>query len=429
MSGLSLPKQIFAGLAAGTALGALSQAISTPSLRDALVAIEPVGTAFIRLATMIVVPLVIGSLFTAIASLGDVRRLGAIGGRTLVYFLTTTLIAAAIGLLVASMIPFHTVPRLATNAATGPAATMPSAAQQLLALIPQNPFGAAAQGELLPLIVAVCLFAAATTVLPEEKRRQVVTVFERLNDLSMILIRWVMQLAPIAVFVLIAAMVARLGASVLGDLLAFAGAVVLALVIHASVVLLPLARVVAGYRVREFLSRTSDALMLALATASSSAVLPVSMAAATRIGVPSEASSFVLPAGATINKNGAAVYKAVTAVFLASIYGLPLGPGRLLTIGLASAAAAFAGAGVPGSSLITTLIVLNAMGMGSEAAAGIALVAAIDRPLDMCRTAVNTLGNLVGAAWVGHAMAKANEIVVAGAALDTVTPASKTLIS
>jgi Na+/H+-dicarboxylate symporter len=429
MSGLSLPKQIFAGLAAGTALGALSQAISTPSLRDALIAIEPVGTAFIRLATMIVVPLVIGSLFTAIASLGDVRRLGAIGGRTLVYFLTTTLVAAAIGLLVASMIPFHTVPRLATNAATGPAATMPSAAQQLLALIPQNPFGAAAQGELLPLIVAVCLFAAATTVLPEEKRRQVVTVFERLNDLSMILIRWVMQLAPIAVFVLIAAMVARLGASVLGDLLAFAGAVVLALVIHASVVLLPLARVVAGYRVREFLSRTSDALMLALATASSSAVLPVSMAAAARIGVPSEASSFVLPAGATINKNGAAVYKAVTAVFLASIYGLPLGPSRLLTIGLASAAAAFAGAGVPGSSLITTLIVLNAMGMGSEAAAGIALVAAIDRPLDMCRTAVNTLGNLVGAAWVGHAVAKANEIVVAGAALDTVTPASKTLIS
>jgi Na+/H+-dicarboxylate symporter len=428
MSGPSLPKQIFAGLAVGTALGALSQAMSNPSLRDALVAIEPVGTAFIRLATMIVVPLVIGSLFTAIASLGDVRKLGAIGGRTLAYFLTTTLIAATIGLLVAIAVPFHTVPRLATNAAA-PATTMPSAAQQLLALIPQNPFGAAAQGELLPLIVAVCLFAAAATVLPDEKRRQVVTVFERLNDLAMILIRWVMQLAPIAVFVLIAAMVARLGASVLGDLLAFAGAVVLALVIHATVVLLPVARVVAGYRVREFLSRTSDALMLALATASSSAVLPVSMAAAARIGVPSEASSFVLPAGATINKNGAAAYKAVTAVFLASIYGLPLGPSRLLTIGLASTAAAFAGAGVPGSSLITTLIVLNAMGLGSEAAAGIALVAAIDRPLDMCRTTVNTLGNLVGAAWVGRTVAKANEIAVAGVALDPVTPASKTVIS
>ncbi len=397
----SLPKQIFAGLAAGVVIGVLSQIIPNASLRDALVAIEPVGTAFIRLATMIVVPLVIGTLFTAIASLGDVRKLGAIGGRTLAYFLTTTLIAATIGLVVASLVSFHTVPRLATPVST-PLTTMPSAAQQFLALIPQNPFGAAAQGELLPLIVAICLFAAAATVLPDDKRRQVVTAFERLNDLSMILIRWVMQLAPIAVFVLIAAMIARLGASVLGDLLAFVGAVVLALVVHASLVLLPTARLVAGYRIREFLSRTSDALLLALATASSSAVLPVSIAAATRIGVPSEASSFVLPAGTTINKNGAAAYKAVTAVFLASLYGFPLGPGRQLTIVLASTAAAFAGAGVPGSSLVTTLIVLNAIGMGSEAAAGIALVAAIDRPLDMCRTAVNTLGNLVGAAWVGR---------------------------
>lgn len=425
----SLPKQIFAGLAIGAALGAMSQVMPNPSLRDALVAIEPIGIAFIRLATMIVVPLVIGSLFTAIASLGDVRRLGAIGGRTLGYFLTTTLIAATIGSLVANVVHFDVVPDLTTTAASAPAATMPSAAQQLLALIPQNPFGAAAQGELLPLIVAVCLFAAAATVLPDDKRRQIVTVFERLNDLAMILIRWVMQLAPIAVFVLIAAMVARLGASVLGDLLAFAAAVVLALAIHASLVLLPIARVVAGYRVREFLSRTSDALMLALATASSSAVLPVSMAAASRVGVPPEASSFVLPAGATINKNGAAAYKAVTAVFLASIYGLPLGPSRQLTIVLASTAAAFAGAGVPGSSLITTLIVLNAMGMGSEAAAGIALVAAIDRPLDMCRTTVNTLGNLVGAAWVGRVVAKTDGIAVPGAPLDPVTPASKSVMS
>jgi Na+/H+-dicarboxylate symporter len=428
MRSASLPKQIFAGLAAGAILGVASQLVPSSSLRDALVAIEPVGTAFIRLATMIVVPLVIGTLFTAIASLGDVRRLGAIGGRTLAYFATTTLVAATIGLVVASLVPFHTVPRLASAAAAAPAA-MPSAAQQLLALIPQNPFGAAAQGELLPLIIAVCLFAAAATVLPDDKRRQVVTAFERLNDLSMILIRWVMQLAPIAVFVLIAAMVARLGATVLGDLITFAGAVVLALVIHAGVVLLPVARVVAGVRVRYFLSHTSDALMLALATASSSAVLPVSMAAATRLGVPAEASSFVLPAGATINKNGAAAYKAVTAVFLASLYGLPLGPARQLTIVLASAAAAFAGAGVPGSSLVTTLIVLNATGLGSEAAAGIALVAAIDRPLDMCRTAVNTLGNLVGAVWVGRAVAQPGGIAVAGASLDPVSPASNSLVS
>lgn len=397
---LSLSQQIVAGLVAGAALGLVSKLAWASPLGAALVAIEPVGTAFIRLATMIVVPLVIGSLFTGVASLGDIRRLGTIGGATFAYFLITTFLAAAIGLGVASLAPFHVAPQLAAVAAAAPAAKMPTITEQLLALIPQNPFAAAVQGDLLPLIVAVCLFAAAATTLPDDKRRQIVSAFERLNELSMILIGWLMRLAPIAVFVLIAATVARLGVGFLSELLAFAAAVLIALALHACLVLLPAVRV-AGHRIGDFLRETSDALMLALATASSSATLPVSMAAATRLGVPAEVTGFVLPAGTTVNKNGAAAYKAVTAVFLATLYGLPLGPGRQLSIVLASTAAAFAGAGVPGSSLVTTLIVLNAIGLGSEAAAGIALVAAIDRPLDMCRTAVNTLGSLVGAAWVG----------------------------
>lgn len=397
---LSLSQQIVAGLVAGAALGLVSKLAWASPLGAALVAIEPVGTAFIRLATMIVVPLVIGSLFTGVASLGDIRRLGTIGGATFAYFLITTFLAAAIGLGVASLAPFHVAPQLAAVAAAAPAAKMPTITEQLLALIPQNPFAAAVQGDLLPLIVAVCLFAAAATTLPDDKRRQIVSALERLNELSMILIGWLMRLAPIAVFVLIAATVARLGVGFLSELLAFAAAVLIALALHACLVLLPAVRV-AGHRIGDFLRETSDALMLALATASSSATLPVSMAAATRLGVPAEVTGFVLPAGTTVNKNGAAAYKAVTAVFLATLYGLPLGPGRQLSIVLASTAAAFAGAGVPGSSLVTTLIVLNAIGLGSEAAAGIALVAAIDRPLDMCRTAVNTLGSLVGAAWVG----------------------------
>jgi Na+/H+-dicarboxylate symporter len=125
-------------------------------------------------------------------------------------------------------------------------------------------------------------------------------------------------------------------------------------------------------------------------------------AATSRLGVSNEVASFVLPAGATLNKNGSAVYKAVTAVFLARLYGLELRPGAMLAIVLASTAAAFAGAGVPGSSLVTTLIVLDAIGLGTHAAAGIALVAAVDRPLDMCRSLVNTMSNLVGAIWVAR---------------------------
>ena len=294
--GLSLSQQIVAGLVAGAALGLVSKLDWATSLNAALVAIEPMGTAFIRLATMIVVPLVIGSLFTGVASLGDIRRLGAIGGRTFAYFLVTTLLAAAIGLAVATVAPFHVAPRLAAVAAAAPTAKPPTLTGQLLALIPQNPFAAAVQGDLLPLIVAVCLFAAAATTLPDDKRRQIVSAFERLNELSMILIGWLMRLAPIAVFVLIAATVARLGVGFLSELLAFAAAVLIALALHACLVLLPAVRV-AGHRIGDFLRETSDALMLALATASSSATLPVSMAAATRLGVPAEVTGFVLPAG------------------------------------------------------------------------------------------------------------------------------------
>jgi DAACS family dicarboxylate/amino acid:cation (Na+ or H+) symporter len=273
----------------------------------------------------------------------------------------------------------------------------------LLAMIPQNPFAAAAQGELLPLIVAVCVFAAAATTLPDDKRRTVVTAFERLNDLCMIVIGWLMQLAPFAVFVLIASTVAKSGAAMLADLAVFVTAVVIALAIHVVLILLPLLRFGAGIRLGAFVRGTGDAVMLAFATASSSAALPVSIAAATnRLGIPSDVASFVLPSGATIDKNGAAAYKAVTAVFLAGLYGLVLGPSQWLAIVAASTVAAFAGAGVPGSSLVTTMIVLNAIGLGPQAAAGIALVAAVDRPLDMCRTAVNTIGNLIGAAWVAR---------------------------
>lgn len=143
--------------------------------------------------------------------------------------------------------------------------------------------------------------------------------------------------------------------------------------------------------------------MLAFSTASSSVALPVSIEAARdRLGISNEIASFVLPTGVTLNKNGAAVYKAATAVFIANLYGIALGPGTLLTIVLVSVVAAFSGAGVPGSSLVTTLIVLNAIGLGAHSEAAIALVVAVDRPLDMIRTMVNTLANLVGAAWIAR---------------------------
>ena len=407
---MRLETKILAGLVGGAVVGIAARApgSAAATLARVVVAAEPLGTIFIRLVTMVVVPLVIASLFVGISSLGDVRRLGVIGGKTITYFVLTTLVAATIGLIVAVASPVGVDADQSTRAALASAtpakpAPTPGIVAAIVELIPQNPIAAAAQGELLPLIIAVCIFGAAATVVPAPRRRPLVAFFEAVNDVAMVVVRWLMWLAPPAVFFLVAGAIARVGARLLMSLVGFALVAIVAMAIHVGVTLIPVLHLLARERLTTFVRGASDALLLAFSTASSSATLPVSMEAATsRLGVSSEVASFVLPAGATLNKNGSAVYKAVTAVFLARLYGLELGPGAMLAIVLAATAAAFAGAGVPGSSLVTTLIVLDVIGLGAHAAAGIALVAAIDRPLDMCRSLVNTMSNLVGAMWVAR---------------------------
>ncbi|HYT73360.1 MAG TPA: dicarboxylate/amino acid:cation symporter [Vicinamibacterales bacterium] len=397
---MKLHHKIFAGLLIGLAIGAAARLPGADGFRRAVIACEPLGIAFIRLITMVVIPLVVASLFVGVASLGDVRRLGRIGGRTLLYFLVTTVVASSIGLALALAAGLGTGVRAEQAPGPGAVEPTPGFAQMLVNMLPQNPVASAAQGDLMPLIIAVCIFAAAATMARSEGRRIVLAFFEGIYELSMIVIGWMMRLAPAAVLVLIASVVARSGAELLEGLLLFVLTVVAALAIH-LVLLLVFLRFAAGVEIATFFTSVSEALLLAFSTASSSVALPVSMAAArTRLHLSNEVVGFVLPSGTTLNKNGAAIYKSVTAVFLAHLYGVPLGPIQLVTIIVTSTTAAFAGAGVPGSSLVTTLVVLNAIGLGPRASAGIALVAGVDRPLDMCRTLVNTIGNLVGAAWI-----------------------------
>jgi DAACS family dicarboxylate/amino acid:cation (Na+ or H+) symporter len=406
--------RILIGLIAGAAFGVAARQVD--ALAQMLAWIEPAGTIFIRLITMVVVPLVIAGLFVGVASLGDIRRLGRIGGRTLAYFLGTTTIAAVIGVTVALLTGAGTgitpSPPLAGVTSSAPATAavpaspgaVPTLWQTASGMVPANPIAAAAQGDLLAVIFTVILFAAAATTLDADRRRPLVAFFGAANDVSLVVIQWLMTLAPVAVAILIAATVSKSGADLLRGLVSYAAIVVAALLIHAGVVLMPMLRIGTGLGPGRFLGAVGDVLLLAFSTASSSVTLPVSVAAAqTRLGVSTEVSSFVLPTGTTLNKNGAAVYKAVTAVFLAHLYGVDLGLGTIVTIVLTTVVASSAGAGVPGSSLVTTLIVLNAIGLGANAAAGIALVSGIDRPLDMCRTAVNTLSNLVGTAIVARA--------------------------
>ena len=401
------PAAVLVALVLGAVVGAVARLPAAHLIASAVVWLEPFGVIFIKLITMVIVPLVVSSLFVAVASLDSVGRLGRIGGATLLYFIATTFAAALVGTLVAVALHGGAVGVSPLAAPAGVGTSTPSDwAATLVSFVPDNLVAVASRADLLPLLVGVCIFGAAATLLEGEPRRLLLDVFRAIDRLSAVVLGWIMALAPPAVFILIAAAVQRSGAAVLGDLAWFAAVVVLALLAHVVVVLVPVLVVLARQPLAAFLRETSDALVLAFSTASSSAALPVSLAAADRLRVPAEARSLVLPAGATINKNGAAVYKAVTAVFVAHWVGLAIGGGLLVRVVLVATMAAFTGAGVPGSSLVTTMTVLRAIGLGEEASAAIALVAGIDRPLDMCRTFVNTFGNLVGAAVVARVAAR-----------------------
>jgi Na+/H+-dicarboxylate symporter len=408
---VKLTTKILLGLSAGAVVGIGVQATDSGHARDVVLLLEPLGTAFIRLISMVVVPLVVASLFVGTCSVGDVRRLGRIGGRTIAAFLATTMVAASIGLALgvvarpgAALDPsvrdrIAAEYRAGTEGVAETAESM-SISDQLLQVIPLNPVGAAAEMNLLPLIVATLLFGAATSVLGPAKRDPVVAFFNGINGAAAVLIDWIMKLAPYAVFFLIAGALARFGLELLQALLFYSVLVIVGEALHAFGVL-TIALRAGRVGVMAFWRHIADGPLLAFSTASSNAALPVSLEVAERnLGVSEEVASFVLPMGAILNKNGSALYKGLTVAFLAQVYGVPLGPAEYVTIVLTATMAALAGAGVPGMSLITTLIVLGAIGMGPQAAAGIALVVGLDRFLDMFRTGVNVLGDLVCAAVV-----------------------------
>jgi len=321
-------------------------------------------------------------------------------------FLGTTFIAATIGLYMgvlvkpgASMAP-EVRDRIASEyqagaEASAAAAETVSIRDRLVEIIPRNPVGAAAEMNLLPLIFATLLFGAAASVLEPAKRDPLVAFFDGINAASGVIIDWIMKLAPYAVFILIAGALARFGIELLQALLLYSVLIIVGETLHGFGVLM-LALRASGINVRQFWRHVADGPLMAFSTASSNAALPVSLEVAEKkLGVTNEVASFVLPVGATLNMNGSALYKGLTVAFIAQVYGVPLGPAEHLTIILTSTMAAVAGVGVPGSSLVTTLIVLGAIGMGPQAAAGIALVVGLDRFLDMFRTGVNVLGDLV----------------------------------
>jgi proton glutamate symport protein len=409
-SRVQLYTKILIGLVAGVVLGAVANFADIIWLQGALQRIEPIGTVFIRLIMMIVVPLVVASLVLGTASLGDIGKLGRLGGKTVLFYLSTTAVAVSIGLLISNVVRPGARIDPATRdaiAATfeGDAAsrlqlaeTRPSVGETLLNMIPTNPFSAAAQGELLPLILFSIFFGAALSLVAQDRRDTVLGFFSGVNDAVMVMIDWIMKLAPYAVFALVGAVVSRFGLDLLRSLAVYTLVVGTGLVLHVLITYMSLVKFLGKMNPLDFARRIAEVPLVAFSTSSSSATLPVTMEVAQeKVGISRQTSSFVLPLGATINMDGTALYQAVAVMFIAQIYGFPLGIAEQLTIVLTATLASIGAAGVPSAGIITLILVLQSVGLGAQAQTGIALILGVDRILDMIRTAVNVTGDLTAA--------------------------------
>lgn len=410
---MQLYTKILIGLALGVVVGLVANLFGLEWLQAILGGIEPIGTAFIRLITMVVVPLVAASLLIGTASLGDLRKLGRIGGKTVAYYMTTTAIAVTIGIVLSNVvqpgsgIDEQTRDTLSAQFADQAGESMALAAEKppvvetLLNMIPRNPVQAAAEMDLLPLIIFMILFGAAITLVEEKKKNAVLMFAEGVNDAVMVLIDWIMKLAPYAVFALIAAVVAQFGLDLLRSLLIYTLTVAAGLLLHAFGTYGLVLRFLVKVNPATFFKQIIEAPVVAFSTSSSNATLPVTMETAEEdVGISPEVSSFVLPLGATINMDGTAMYQAIATMFIAQIYGVGLGIGEQLTIVLTATLASIGAAGVPSAGIIILILVLNSVGLGGHAAAGIALILGVDRILDMLRTAVNVTGDLTAASFV-----------------------------
>jgi proton glutamate symport protein len=412
---MQLYTKILLGLVLGAVIGFVANVFELQGLTTVLLALEPIGTAFIRLITMIIIPLVVASLMVGTASLGDLAKLGRIGGKTIGFYLCTTAVAVTIGLIVSNVVqPGSRIDDSTRDALSarfeGDAVSRmqladeaPRVIDTLLNIIPRNPIQSAANLELLPLIFFTIIFAAAVSVIAPKRREAVITFFEGVNDASMVVIDWVMKLAPYAVFALIAAVVADFGTDLLVSLLVYSLVVIVGLLLHLGITYGLAVRFLARLPFGTFLRRVAKAPLVAFSTSSSNATLPVTMETAeTELGISKPVSSFVLPLGATINMDGTALYQAVAVMFIAQIYGIEIGITEQLIVVLTATLASIGAAGVPSAGIITLIIVLNAVGLGPQVQAGIALILGVDRILDMIRTSVNVTGDLTAAAVIAR---------------------------
>jgi len=421
MRKLALHWQILIGMAAGILFGIL--AVSTGMEQFTKDWIKPFGTIFINLLKLIAIPLIIASLIKGISDLQDISKLSQMGGRTIGIYVLTTVVAVSLGLLIVNVwqpgnsISEKTRKEL-VDGFTGKAQSKIDAAtsqksqgplQALVDLVPSNIFQAASSNRnMLQVIFFVVFFGIGLILIPPEKAKPVKDFFDSLNEVILKLIDLIMLAAPYGVFALLAALIVDApNWDIFSALIQSSACVVLGLGIMTFLFYPLLVRLYTGTDYGFFFKGISPAQLLAFSTSSSAATLPVTMERVEEhLGVDREVTSFVLPIGATVNMDGTSLYQAVAAVFIAQAFGIDLTFYDQLTIVFTATLASIGSAAVPGAGMVMLVIVLGAIGVPEF---GLALIFAVDRPLDMCRTVVNVTGDATVSMLVAKSVGKLGE--------------------
>jgi len=397
---------LFLGILVGFVAWLLARS-GHPGFADLVVALRPLGTLFINLLSMVVIPLVAAALFAGIAKLGDLRTVGRLVVRSLAFFWATALAAIAIGFLVASvLLPGSFVSpeqQTALRAAAGAdvsalqraAESIPRGIQFLVQLVPANPFKAAADGNLLPVIVFVTIFGIAAAALPVDKRAPLTTVADAVTETLIRVIHWVLWFAPVGIFALVAPLVAQFGGPLLLAMGQFIIVVIIGVFVFIAAVYLPSVAVIARLAPLRFLRAAFPSMLMGFSATSSMAALPTMLDAADRdLQIPRPVAGFVLPLAATINRGGSAVFQAIAVVFIARLYGIPFGIGQMLASGAAVFLASLTVASVPSGGVISLFPALQSAGLP---VAGLSILLGLDRIPDMFRTMANVTGHLSSA--------------------------------
>jgi proton glutamate symport protein len=404
MKKIGLAWQIFIGLVLGIVVGACFY--GNPHVATYL---QPIGTIFIRLIKMIVIPIVISSLIVGVAGVGDMKSLGKLGGKTLLYFEIITTIAIVIGLLAANI--FHpgtgvdrshlTKTDINTYVSTAKTTESHSMVDTFVNIVPTNIIQALGNGDMLAVIFFSVMFGLGVAAIGE-KGTPIIQFFRGTAEAMFNVTNQIMKLAPLGVFALIGVTVSTFGLSSLIPL----GKLVL--VVYGSMIFFILAVMglvakIAGFNIFKLLKYLKDELLLGYSTASSETVLPKIMQKMEKLGCPKAITSFVIPTGYSFNLDGSTLYQAIAALFIAQMYGIHMSIGHQITLVLVLMLTSKGIAGVPGVSFVVLLATLGSVGIPVE---GLAFIAGIDRILDMARTAVNIVGNslaaLVITKWEGH---------------------------